>query len=60
MYKKKGIIREGEEVLPLCLERSLMKMSSNNRLYSNFMNVNLKYNFVRFERQIKAISVILS
>jgi len=60
MYKKKGIISEGGEVLALWLEGSLMKMSCNNRLHSNFMKVNLKYNFVWFERQMKAISVILS
>jgi len=45
MYKKKGIISEGGEVLALWLEGSLMKMSCN-RLHSNFMKVNLKYNFV--------------
>jgi len=44
--RKKGIISEGGEVLALLLEGSLMKMSCNNRLHSNFMKVNLKYNFV--------------
>ena len=46
MYKKKGIISEGGEVLALWLEGGLRKMSCNNRLHSNFMKVNLKYNFV--------------
>jgi len=33
MYKKKGIIKEGEEVLPLYLEGSLMKMYFIDYIY---------------------------